>query len=402
MSNIYRYADHVQHYQMPYALNENLASASVEQLRFLCFFHGEAQRKSKSELTFTADEIRIATGINPSNLGRVRASLVNDGLLLVKKVGRVHYYTVCDPTDKTPVPDGRNNLDIDFDSLKADVLAKFFRPRLKRCKPTDNGLASHCPFPNHRDKNPSFSVELVDYNGGRWKCDGCEKHGKLVDFELYLSEDSKGATIDPAEAHALVVKRLRSVGVKEGAAKKDVVFDYCDADGELISQTVRPGGDKKRMYRRRPNPDNPDRYIRNAKGCTHVLYMLPEVLDSETVMVVEGEPDVQRVKQLNLRDSNGDAVAVTTNANGAGKWKSEYTNQLRGKRVILCGDNDEDEKGLRHMESVKMAIKAVAQDIKQVLLPMEYRDISHYLESHTAQDVINLVGEGWLELPVQI
>jgi 5S rRNA maturation endonuclease (ribonuclease M5) len=156
------------------------------------------------------------------------------------------------------------------------------------------------------------------------------------------------------------------------------------------------------MYRRRPNPDDPTKYLRNTKGCANVLYLLPKVRDAGTVLVVEGEPDVHRVWQLNLRDADGDAIAVTTNANGAGKWKSEYSKQLSGKNVILCGDNDEDGKGLRHMQSVELAIKGSVKDVRHIVLPSEYRDISRFLETHTAKDVIALVGEDWLELPAQI
>jgi hypothetical protein len=231
MSNIYRYAEHIVHYQMPYALNENLPSTPLEELRFLCFFHGETQRRSRSELSFTAEQIREATGIHPSNLGRVRKSLMDDGLLLFKKVGRAHYYTVCDPTDKTPVPDGKESLEIDLDSLTAEALRRYFQPKLRRCKPTDNGLSSRCPFPDHNDTRPSFSVELVDGNGGRWKCESCGKHGKLVDFERHLSEDPNGTTIDTSEAHARVLKRLRTLGVKESSTgKPDVIFSYCDEE----------------------------------------------------------------------------------------------------------------------------------------------------------------------------
>ena len=252
MSNIYRYAKQIVHYQMPQALIPKLPYISFEELKLLNFVHSEAQRTSKSDVSLPGVEVSRATGIHPTNLGKVRKNLVAEGLLLVRDRGRSVVYSVCDPADQTLVPDGLpDGTRLDFDTLPADVLKRYFEPLLSRCKTSGNGLLSCCPFPDHEDKNPSFNVQLEDGSGGVWKCHGCERSGKLIDFEVHRSK----APIDRKTARRLVVDRLQSLGVEESATgQDDVVYSYCDADGVVNSETVRPNGDKARMYRRRPQP----------------------------------------------------------------------------------------------------------------------------------------------------
>ena len=56
----------------------------------------------------------------------------------------------------------------------------------------------------------------------------------------------------------------------------------------------------------------------NVKGVRRVLYRLPELLarPDETVYVVEGEKDADRLASLGL--------LATTNSGGAGKWQDQY------------------------------------------------------------------------------
>ncbi len=400
MSNIYRFAPHVVHFQIPQTLIQKLVFMKLDELKLLNFLHSEFQRTNRSEVTLQADAISGKTGIHPTNLGAARSSLVAQGLLLIRKTGKIITYVCTDPSDRTPVPDGiLYGGRINFDDASADVLRRYFEPQLKLCKPTENGIKGCCPFPAHDDKTPSFSVELMDGGGGRWSCFGCEKSGKLIDYEVYLSEDAAGVTISRTEAHRRVADRLRVLGVKESTKRRldDIVYSYCDEDGVVVSETVRPGGKKEDMYRRRPHPDTPGRYIANTKGCANLLYRLPEVIEAETVIVVEGEPDVERVRGLHLIDAGSSEVAVTTIANGAGKWLPSHTARLAGKWVILIGDNDLDGKGLKHMQQVKASLDGKVTDLRHIQLPIECRDVSHYLENHSAKELIALVGEDWLD-----
>jgi hypothetical protein len=89
---------------------------------------------------------------------------------------------------------------------------------------------------------------------------------------------------------------------------------------------------------------------------------------------------------LNNRDA-GVYVAATTNFDGAGKWKDEYSAYFAGKRVVILPDNDEP--GEKHALRVAASIYPHALGVKIVRLPgLEAKgDVSDYLKSHTGSDL---------------
>ncbi|MGA2183581.1 MAG: hypothetical protein ABSH47_11175 [Bryobacteraceae bacterium] len=105
-------------------------------------------------------------------------------------------------------------------------------------------------------------------------------------------------------------------------------YDYRDEDGELLYQVVRT--EPKGFFQRRPAGFGG--WI-NRKGERQVLYRLREVLEAPVVFCVEGERDVETLRNHGL--------VGTTNAGGAeAPWLSQYTEALRGREVILIPDND--------------------------------------------------------------
>jgi putative DNA primase/helicase len=62
------------------------------------------------------------------------------------------------------------------------------------------------------------------------------------------------------------------------------------------------------------------------------LYRLPDVLKAETVYIVEGEKDTDRLWSL--------GIPATTNPHGAKKWREEYNQPLAGKQMVILPDND--------------------------------------------------------------
>jgi hypothetical protein len=143
----------------------------------------------------------------------------------------------------------------------------------------------------------------------------------------------------------------------------DVVatYDYHAADGALLFQVVRYF--PKTFRQRRPDPHDPRRWIWNLKGIRPVLYRLPAlraaIQRSETIWIVEGEKDVQRLVAL--------GVAATCNPMGAGKWLPYYRETLRGVHCIILPDNDEP--GRQHATQVAHSLQGVAASIKVLALP---------------------------------
>jgi putative DNA primase/helicase len=71
---------------------------------------------------------------------------------------------------------------------------------------------------------------------------------------------------------------------------------------------------------------------------------------------------------------------------GAGKWRKEYAEALRGKDVVVFGDIDEPDEsgrlaGQEHTEEVLSSLNGKARSLKHVILPNEFHDISDYIQS---------------------
>lgn len=135
-------------------------------------------------------------------------------------------------------------------------------------------------------------------------------------------------------------------------------YDYRDEDGALLFQVVR--FDPKDFRQRSPKRDGG--WSWSVKGVRRVLYRLPDLAaadPSESVLIVEGERDVDAAWQLGL--------AATCNSGGAGKWHSEYGENLVGRHVAITPDNDAP--GRQHAEQVADYLDGVAASVRIVELP---------------------------------
>jgi hypothetical protein len=89
------------------------------------------------------------------------------------------------------------------------------------------------------------------------------------------------------------------------------------------------------------------------------------------VFITEGEKDVDRLMSLNL--------CATTNPMGAGKWKRDYSDWLRGRKVAILPDNDEP--GRAHAQQVAKCLAGIAASVTILELPdlPEKGDVSDWL-----------------------
>jgi hypothetical protein len=114
-----------------------------------------------------------------------------------------------------------------------------------------------------------------------------------------------------------------------------------------------------------------------------VLYRLPDLIAADpamTVFVVEGEKDADLLASLGL--------VATTNAMGAGKWRDEYSEQLRDRHVVVIPDNDRP--GREHADAVIASLIGVAASVRLLALPglPEKGDVSDWMAAdHTANDL---------------
>lgn len=164
--------------------------------------------------------------------------------------------------------------------------------------------------------------------------------------------------------------------------KTTATYDYLDEQGELLYQVCRTK--PKGFFQRRP--DENGGWINSTTGVRRVLYRLPELFaadTSATIFICEGEKDVDALRELEL--------VATTNAGGAGKWREEYNEHLRGRNVVILPDNDGT--GQEHAESVARSLSRITASVKVVGLPglPDKGDVSDWIKAGgTAEQLIVL------------
>jgi putative DNA primase/helicase len=162
-------------------------------------------------------------------------------------------------------------------------------------------------------------------------------------------------------------------------------YDYRSAEDNVVFQVVR--FDPKGFAQRRP--DDTGGYTWGLHGVVRVLYRLPELLAAnrdETVYLPEGEKDVDLLAKLGL--------VATTNPQGAGNWRDEYTAALKRRHVAILQDNDEA--GRKHAEKVARELYGEAASLKVVLLPglPEEGDVSDWFNAgNSVDDLRRIVDE---------
>lgn len=257
-----------------------------------------------------------------------------------------------------------------FAVLAENGFAKVYG-HLPKAKPSGDGwMLACCPF--HEDENPSFGFNTET---GQWNCfSGCGQG----DVWGYLMRE-RGLPFKEVLRQFGAEHGLDPVGDPGPVGQE---YSYRDADSKLLYQVVRKPG--KKWAQRRPNGNGG--WVWNLKGVTPVLYHLSELAarPDETVFIVEGEKDADRLHELGL--------LATTNSGGAGKWKARYSGALKGRGVVIIPDNDRP--GRDHAELVAKSLRGIAATVKVIALPdlPEKGDVSDWLDrGGTRETLLDLI-----------
>jgi len=163
------------------------------------------------------------------------------------------------------------------------------------------------------------------------------------------------------------------------ARKIVATYDYKDETGRLLYQVVRY--EPKHFLQRKPDGDGWNWKLGDVQ---RVLYQLPSLTNDlrrdDTVYIVEGEKDADLLFSYGL--------LATTNAGGAGKWRSEYTEVLRGRNVVIIPDHDEA--GLEHANKVVNALVGVAASVRLVT-PGDKKDVSEWFAAGGSVDELKQI-----------
>ena len=218
---------------------------------------------------------------------------------------------------------------------------------------TPTGWQLRCPA--HPDSNPSLSLGQNTEQHALIYCQaGCDTDAVLTAISMTRRD------LYPLQ--------------KEDKRQDPVVatYRYVDEQGELLYEVLRTAA--KQFRQRRPDPTTPGRWLWRLDDVRRVLYRLPllpeAIRESQTIYVVEGEKDVHTLE--------GRGQVATTNPGGAGKWRPEYTEALRGAHVVVVTDRDENGQGLKHARQVVRALMAVCAAVTLVA-PATGKDITDHL-----------------------
>ena len=211
-----------------------------------------------------------------------------------------------------------------------------------------NGNRAEARCPCHDDRSPSLSVGLrADGRGVVLTCHaGCSNTdvAAAVGWEMPMLYDDHWQHRD------------RRVEV--------AAYTYTDEHGAPLFEVVR--FHPKEFRQRRSSGEW------GISGVRRVLYRLPKVITAvragAMVYVAEGEKDVHALERA--------GVVATCNPMGAGKWRGEYTESLRGASVVIVADADEA--GRDHARAVARSLRGAALSV-QVVAPAVGKDAHAHL-----------------------
>ncbi len=213
--------------------------------------------------------------------------------------------------------------------------------RLKDIRRSGDGWTALCSA--HDDNRASLSVNVGNDGRVLLHCHaGCSVEAIVQAIGLDMSD------LFPSKSSTSPQKNRRVVAT----------YDYEDESGKLLYQVVRY--EPKDFCQRRPDGKGGWHY--NLKETPRVLYRLPEILEQPElpVYVGEGEKDADNLVDIGI-------PTATTSPEGAGKWRSEYSEMIRGRSVVIFQHNDTV--GRKHASDIASSCYSAGCPVRIVDLP---------------------------------
>jgi hypothetical protein len=227
---------------------------------------------------------------------------------------------------RAPAPAARTSTPLDRLVQKIDT------------KRSGNNWTAKCPA--HEDRHASLSINEGAESRVLIKCHaGCDTEAVVAAMGMTMAD----LMPDTAATNRSAISNT---------------YDYTDAEGNLLYQVVRFNPKDFRQRR----PAGAGQWTWNLNGTDRVLYHLPDLRGTDprnAVLVVEGEKDVDRLRAMKF--------IATCNSGGAGKWQDSYSQELRGRRVVILPDNDNT--GHDHALDVARSLRGIAAEVRIVDLP---------------------------------
>jgi hypothetical protein len=240
-----------------------------------------------------------------------------------------------------------------------DALREILLPRLENIRLSGGQYSARCPA--HDDGRASLSVAEGKDQPVVITCfAGCQTEDILAKIGLTWE-----ALCSPREQD----RGGRGEWTPHGEAI--AVYDYTDETGQILFQVCRTAD--KQFPQRTPDRTKKTGWRWNTNGTRRVLYRLPKVIeavsDGEMIWVAEGEKDVHALELA--------GVTATCNPGGAGKWRPEYAEFLRGVIVSIVADKDKP--GQAHARQVAASLDGIALAVQIVEAAGEHKDAAAHL-----------------------
>lgn len=209
--------------------------------------------------------------------------------------------------------------------------------------------------PAHPDGSPSLHITQNDTGVAIHCFAGCEPRAITAALDLRMAD-----LFDRGQATTRTLT----------ATRKAATYTYTDENGIVLYRKNR--SESKAFWFERPDVNGA--WIKGIADTRRVLYNLPDVLAAaeggDTIYVVEGEKDADALARAGQ-------VATTNDDGAAAMWKADYSESLRGARVIVIADDDEP--GHKHAHHVAKALQGIAATVDVRLPAAGHKDIADHL-----------------------
>ena len=203
-----------------------------------------------------------------------------------------------------------------------------------------SGLQVTAPGPNHTPKDRSLSVKLDANAPG-----GFVVHSFAGDDPIVCKDYVR---------EKCGLQPFKSNGKPNGQSVLVVSHPYVDENGETLFVVDRY--EPKRFRQRKP--DGKGGWLSKLGDVRRVPDRLPKMIEAVAcelpIFIAEGEKAIEALEKI--------GITATCSPGGAGKWRKEYSDHLKGANVVILPDADEP--GEQHAISVAASLGGVAKKVR--------------------------------------
>ena len=210
---------------------------------------------------------------------------------------------------------------------------------LQKAKKAGDGSWVAC-CPAHDDKNPSLSITDVD--GRDTPLHHCHAGCEFEDIIRHIPQ-LPSIEADPQYEQQVAFKP------DYFNPRRYIYKDSNDQPVYMVERTYNGTGKTFKQY-----TINKGKLTRGIKNVDRLPYRLPEIVEHDTVYIVEGEQCADAMWLY--------GYPTTCNSGGANNWDSNLNQYFKDKTIIIIPDNDEP--GHKHAIKVAEELNGTAKTIK--------------------------------------